>query len=246
MGNLWLFDIDGILVHLTGNPEKDPHLKAYRRDYKEVLGIEVPAGLIRSTYGMTETEMHRHICSQTNIEMQLKKRNMEYSDDIGSRLTNAHLLHFMEELEALDSIEPLDGVIEFLTYLQKHQEYRGVVTGNLKKPAELILKRSGLMNLFSILSCDDGNSSRTKILECAIYEAKNQKYDFSRVVVIDDTPKGIEAGKNLSEYVNTFTAGVATGSATFEELERAKPDIVVPTLKNYQLILDALKSEIPS
>lgn len=239
MTNLWLFDIDGVLVNLTRYPEKDPHLKAYQRDYRKVLGIEVPAGLIIETYGMSELEMHRHICSQHETAAQLRTQGIVYSDELSNRLTEAHLPHFMEELKDLETIEPLEGVVESLKYLQNRNEYKGVVTGNLKEPAEFILNKSSLINFFSILSCDDGNSTRTQIFQRAIDEARNRRYDFDRVIVIGDTTKDIEAGK----YAGAFTVAVATGSDSIEKLQgKIKTlkyegsSIVVPNLRNYQSI----------
>ncbi len=215
MTNLWLFDIDGVLVNLTRHPEKDPHLKAYQRDYRKVLGIEVPAYLITETYGMSELEMHRHICSRREIATQLRAHGIVYSDELSNRLTETHLPHFMKELKALERIEPLESVVECITYLKNKKEYLGVITGNLKEPAEFILYKSNLRSYFSIFSYDDGKSTRTQILQRGIEEARNLKHNFSRVVVVGDTTNDIEAGKD----VNAFIVAVATGSNSLEKLQ---------------------------
>ena len=137
----------------------------------------------------------------------------------------------------VEKIEPLEGVVDFLTYLQNHKEYVGTITGNLKEPAKLILEKSDLRRFFSILSYDDGTKTREQILQHAIDEAKRQKYKFGRVVIVGDTTKDIEAGK----YVNAFTVAVATGSDSLLTLKEKNPDIVLQTLRKYQHILEAIK-----
>ena len=237
MAYVWLFDIDGVLINITKDPKKDPHLKAYQRDYREVLGVEVPSAFIRNAYGMTHIEMHRYIISKPYIALKLKEQGLLFNDDLSRRLTDAHLPHLMEELQALKYIEPLDGVVKFLTCLQRNNQYIGVVTGNLKEPVDLILKRSGLGGFFSLISCDDGKSTREQILERAIDEASKRKYDFNRVVVIGDTTRDIEAGK----YINAFTVAVATGSEDLETLKGKNPDITLQSLNDYREILAVLK-----
>lgn len=237
--NLWLWDIDGVIVHLTGNRETDPHLKAYKRDYREVLRIEVPDDTIVETYGMSEIEMHRRICTRPEIAAQLQARGTQYTDAIANQLTEVHLPNFIHELSAIERLHPLEGVVDFLTYLKDNGEHRGVVTGNLQEPARLILSKAGVLDLFEILSCDDGNSTRPQIVKRAIDEARNRNYAFDRIVVIGDTTRDIKAGKAVGAY----TVGVATGSDSLEKLQSERPTIAVPSLKDYMRIVEAVRKQ---
>lgn len=194
MINLWLFDIDGTLVNLNY-----VHLASYKSAYRDVLEKHVSDKIIESQFGRSEYDTHKHIVSTLEIPP---------DDNLINRLTKAFELNSTRALISLRKIEPLEGVVEFLTDLRNRHEYIGAVTGNLKVPAELILEKAGLMDFFNIFSYADGAKTREQIIQHAIDEARKQRYRFNKVIVIGDTTYDIKAGK----YVNAFTVAVATGS----------------------------------
>lgn len=220
--NLWLFDIDGTLVNIN-----DAHLASYKLTYKDILGVDVSDQPIIDTFGMSEVEMHIKI---------LQGLGLSYDKSLIDRIITARPLNFKEVLGS-SKIEPLEGVADFLTYLKNNNEYLGAFTGNLEGPARFILSRSGLEEFFSILSYDDCTKSKQQIIKYAIGEAKQNGYNFGRVVVIGDTTKDIEAGKNIG----AFTVGVATGSDPLGKLQRSKPDSAVTSLKFHKTILNKIR-----
>ena len=221
MKNLWLFDIDGTLVNIN-----KLHLANYREIYLK-HGIAVSDSLILSTFGMTENEMHKKI---------FNKLRLPCNEELIKRLNQEHVKGVLKSLNSLNAIKPLGSVLEFLSYLKNNKEYAGVVTGNLKETAEVILNKSGLDGFFSFVCCDDGKKSRKQIIKEAVKKAKSRNYDFKKVIVIGDTIHDIAAGK----HANAFTVGVATGSDTLSRLRKAKPDVAVNNLKNFMVILKTL------
>lgn len=220
MKNLWLFDIDGTLVNIN-----KLHLAAYRRTYLD-NGIRLSDKAILSTFGMTEKEM---------LDSVFSKIGLKYDQYLAEKIKREHQRNIFESINELNSIKPLAGVREFLTILSKHNQYAGIVTGNLKETAELILKKSKLSHFFRIIGYDDNKKSRKQIVKDAVFKAK-RKFDFEKVIVIGDTIHDIEAGK----HINAFTVAVATGSDKLQKLKAMSPDLALPNLKNYRKIVDAV------
>jgi HAD superfamily hydrolase (TIGR01549 family) len=234
MVRLWLFDIDGVLVYLTGDVSLDPHLKAYQSNYKTTLGIDVSAKTIRSKYGMSEVETHRAVLDELGVA---------YDDELLERLAAAQLPNLVEALKGIPVIEPLEGVVEFLGKLKENNEYLGVVTGNFTESADVLLGRSGLRDYFSIVSCDDGSLDRHVIVENAIDQAKQLGYEFDSVVVVGDTVHDVEAAKLYARRseVPVSIVAVATGSDSYKKLADSQPTITVHNLKDYNAVVEALK-----
>lgn len=222
MANLWLFDIDGTLVNIN-----HVHIDSYKSAYHDILRKEVSDVTIKSQFGKSEYDIHTYLLNALGIRP---------DNHLIDKLTEAFKLNSIKALSGLEKIEPLKGVVEFLTHLQICHEVLGAVTGNLKAPADVILEKAGIINFFKIFSYSDGTKTREQIVQHVIDEAIKQKYNFNKVIVIGDTIHDVEAGK----YLNAFTVAVATGSDSLKKLEEAKPDIAVPTLVNYQLILKQL------
>lgn len=215
--HLWLFDIDGVLVNINRY-----HVIAYQRDYKKVLGVDVPDEKILKTFGKPESAQHKELLAGLGIQ---------YSKSTIDRLIAVHPANF-EQVINKERVEPLDGVVECLTELKENDQYRGVVTGNLERPARLILERAGLSPFFTIVSYDKGVVQRWQIVQAAIDEAKRRKYNFDKVIVLGDTPHDIEAGKK----VGAMTVAVATGHIDIETLKAAQPNITLKSLKEYKEI----------
>jgi len=221
MKKLWLFDIDGTLININ-----NLHLATYRRTYLD-NGIKVPDKITLSTFGMTENEMHKSV---------FKKIGLRFNKNLAEKIKQEHQNNVLESIKALNYIKPLKGVLEFLAYLRKNKEYAGIVTGNLRKTAALLLKKSKLSTFFRVTSCDDNRKSRKQIVKDAIAKAKIRKFDFGRVIVVGDTIHDIEAGK----YAHAITIAVATGSDSLQKLRSKKPDLIIPNLNNYKTIIEAV------
>ena len=146
MIKLWLFDIDGTLVNIN-----HVHLASYKLAYRDVFEKDVADKIIESQFGKSIYDAHISILSALGIHP---------DESLIDRLKEAFKLNSIRLLIPVEKIEPLEGVVDFLTYLQNHKEYVGTITGNLKEPAKLILEKSDLRRFFSILSYDDGTKTR--------------------------------------------------------------------------------------
>ena len=109
MSNLWLFDIDGTLVNIN-----HIHLASYKKDYKDVMKIDVPSNLIISTFGMSQAELHKEICRKLRIPL---------NKDIEKKLMKIHASNFGKTL-AMADIKPLRMVLEFLRHLKSRKEFQ--------------------------------------------------------------------------------------------------------------------------
>lgn len=217
MKNLWLFDIDGTLVNIN-----KLHLATCRRTYLD-NGIRLSDKAILSTFGMSEKEM---------IDRLFPKIRLKYGNGLAEKIKRQHQRNIFDSINELNSIKPLAGVREFLASLSNNNQYAGIVTGNLKDTAELILRKSKLFHFFRVMAYDDNKKSRKQIVKDAVSRAK-RKFDFEKVVVIGDTIHDIEAGKS----VNAVTIAVATGSDTLKKLKGKNPDFALSNLKNYKKII---------
>jgi len=221
MKKLILFDIDGTLVNIN-----KLYINSYKAAYKKVYGINVSSKTIINGFGMAEKEAHKEVLTDAGI-FDLSKVNEVIAN---------HVLNMKEKIEKT-KIVPLKGVIDFLEYLKSNEDYIvGIISGNLEEIGLSILKNAGIYHYFSVFSLDDGRKrGRKGILRFAIATAK-KKYSFSKIIVIGDTPKDIRVGKEIG----IFTVGVATGSHKIGALKIENPDLVVPNLRNYRHILEAL------
>ena len=237
MTNLFLFDIDGTLVWIN-----DIHRDSYRLDYQRAFQRHVSDDILIPIEGKSERGTHEAILEELGIP---------HTEDLLNQLMDVHISNFVEALGNVQKIEPLDGVLDFLRFLKSKGDYLGAFTGNLKEPGELILEKTDLKDFFSIMSYADGKKEKEQIVQHAIEQAERKKYDFNRVVIIGDTIYDMKAGNDLKEkYLERykiFVVGVATSSNdpnTLEQriyaLQEKNPDIVVPSLKYYQRILEKL------
>src|SRR3989344_4213626 len=220
MKTLYLFDIDGTLFNIN-----KIHIDAYRMDYQSV-GLKPSNELILSAFGMSESD---------GLKKVLNGLGANYDPPLAARIMRSHRPNFIRAL-GRNSIEPLEGVVDFLDELKADGQHIGVISGNLEQIAGIILEKSGLLPFFSLSSFDFGGLSRVQIVQRAVARARTSNYDFKRVVVIGDTPYDIEAGK----AANTFTVGVATGNHSLQELAKTA-DLALPSLKEYKKIIEKIK-----
>lgn len=230
MRDLWLFDLDGTLVDI-----RDIQIATTLLDYQGI-GLNPSRELVLDRFGYSEYMAHVHI---------LKALGYEPNEGTIERLINGHTPNFVRVISPVEHIKPLKGAIGFIKYLQENDEYLGIVTGNLKTPAELILKKSGLKDSFPIVSCDDGNSDRKEIVQRAIEEARSKGYRYNKVVVIGDTTHDLEAGKAVNALVVLAATGTVKRKALEQrvsELDYKHSSIVVPTLSHYKKIYLRIKT----
>jgi beta-phosphoglucomutase-like phosphatase (HAD superfamily) len=216
MADLYLFDIDGTMVDLT-----QLHVKAYKKAYKKVVGIDVDADLLVKQFGNAERIIHENILNHYNITDlgKINKIIAQYTLNIKKSFVKAR-------------IGVLPGVKKLLAKLKAGRNILGVVTGNSRQIGKSILKKAGLYSYFSVYSYGEV-SKRGHIVRNAIRMARQKYANVGKVIVIGDAPFDVLAGKENK----AITVSVATGRYSLAELRKEKPDYALKTLRTFPLFL---------
>lgn len=229
--NLWLFDIDGTLVNIT-----QVHLNTYKKIYRDFVHADVSDDVLLPTFGMTEHDLHPIV---------FKKLRLKVDEKLVHRMTAANARYFKTELTAHD-VDLLPGVKEFFNYLTRKKQAHGVVTGNLKENAELILRKAKLFHSFDFIATDDGTKMRWQIVKDAIKIARKKGFVWKSVVVIGDTISDIEAARRCAKETGEkiIAVAVATGTCSYELLKQNKPDVLLRTMKEYSSIIEFVENAV--
>ncbi len=157
----------------------------------------------------------------------------------GVATTEDNVRPFLDEyLRGLEELLPqtngrvLPGVAEILERLHAREDrVLGLLTGNLKRGAELKLRRYGLWGYFEVGAFADDHHDRNQLGPFARTRAcERHNFDFppSAIDVIGDTAHDIACGKAF----DARTIAVATGSSTYAELAAHEPDFVFEDLSD--------------
>lgn len=201
---LYLFDIDGTLLHAHGSGRD-----AFDAIMHERHGIASASEGIRYG-GKTDPQIVDEI----------------FVARIGRKATAQELDAFLDayvprlqKLVANHGVVVLDGVVEALQYLAalppKHVRL-GVATGNIRRGAQVKLEAAGLARWFDCGGYGCDSAVRAELVARAI-ERGREGHDVTEVIVVGDTIHDIAAARAC----NATVVAVATGSDTAEQLAAA-------------------------
>jgi phosphoglycolate phosphatase len=219
--SLVLFDIDGTLLRNAG-----PHHKmALVAGIRKATGLDTTLDGI-ATAGMLDRElifvMLRSAGASARRIQVVMKQVVEESQ-------NAYLLDCAADLRS----HLCPRLPSFLSDLMRHGFTLGVVSGNLSRIGWKKLELAGIRHYFSIGAFAEDGRSRARLAQIAAARARKigSVSRSSSVSLIGDHPNDIAAAR-----ANRFRAvAVATGIMTYDELRRAKPDILVRDLTELRL-----------
>ena len=165
----------------------------------------------------------------------------------GVELTTTNVAAFLDEyIAGLEEFLPqldghiMPGVKEILERMHGREDrVLGLLTGNLRRGAELKLRRYGLWDYFEFGAFADDHHDRNELGAFARTRAcERHACDFapSAIDVIGDTPHDIVCGK----VIGARTIGVATGSSTREQLAAHHPDFVFENLSEVDRVIAEL------
>ena len=136
----------------------------------------------------------------------------------------------------------LPGVKSLLETLHTEDNIAlGILTGNLKRAAEIKLKHVGVEQYFSFGGYGDQFADRNDVASQAVQSAKNtikEVFSSDQVWVIGDTPNDIRCARSIGAKV----LAVETGGGSSEELSNADPDLLLPDLSDCAIWLKSLNS----
>lgn len=211
MKKLILWDIDGTLIVSHG-----AGVRAMEKALTKRFGVKVDLGAI-DWAGRTDSwitgEVFRHV-------------------GLPDTPQNSHdyLEAYLEQLPLeLASGQPgvvLPGVLELLETLSHRSDIaQGLLTGNLRRGAELKLTHHKVWHYFEFGAFADDSPRRNDLGPHALGRARERhavEFTPDRTFIIGDTPHDIECGK----VIGARTIAVATGTFSLEELAAHQPTAV--------------------
>jgi phosphoglycolate phosphatase len=209
MVRLVLFDIDGTLVRTGG-----AGMKAFARAFQEQFGIVDGTERLKFA-GRTDVSLVREFFSHNQIEP--SKSNFD-------RFFQSYL-HWLDRIILECDGEICPGVKEALQVFENVPQPVGVglLTGNLRRGAEIKLRHYDLWEEFKFGGFADDHEDRDAIAAVAARrggEHLNEPLRNDQVLVIGDTPLDIRCARAIGARV----LAVATGGSALEELESHAPD----------------------
>jgi phosphoglycolate phosphatase len=212
---LILFDIDGTLIRTGG-----AGVKAFEETFRTVFNIPAATKSL-SFAGRTDTSLVREAFLLHGIEP--TSANFQKFFDHYPTLLEA-LLHQLPG----GICEGINGFIEGV-YKRPSSPALGLLTGNVRRGAELKLTRYNLWRHFPFGGFGDDHEDRNCIAGVAKERgeaALRQKLSGDEILVIGDTPLDIACAKSIHARV----VAVGTGSYSSAELLRSNPTWAVDHL----------------
>jgi phosphoglycolate phosphatase len=221
------FDIDGTLIS-TGGAGRI----AFAHTFRELFGIAE----ISSNVGFAGR-------SDRAIAFELMEvHGIEPSVENWQRFTQAFLPRLEQVLPQSEG-QILPGVVELLDQLATIEHVSlGLLTGNIARGAKAKLSHYRLFDRFRFGGYGDDCTDRCDIAVAALNAAKlylNGRIG-NQVIVIGDTPADITCAR----AIDAFAVAVATGGATFEDLRRAEPDLLVRDLTDSRELLRQINAAV--
>lgn len=221
---LLLWDIDSTLISSGGAGER-----SLKRMVHERFGAEDDFRDIEIA-GRTDAAIVTAILRKYQIEPS--------ADNI-----RAFLDQYIAGLEASlaqSSGRVLPGIEEILARLAANPDrVLGLLTGNLRRGAQLKLEHYGLWHYFAFGAFADDHADRNQLgaFACArAEELHRQPFTGAVIDVIGDTGHDIACGK----VIGARTIAVATGSWTRERLAAAQPDFLFDDFADVDTVMETL------
>jgi phosphoglycolate phosphatase-like HAD superfamily hydrolase len=217
---LVLFDVDGTLIHTDG-----AGVTAFARALATEFGKPDGTELIKFG-GRTDISLVRELFSLRQIEPSPK--NFE-------RFFAAYLV-WLEKLMLESTGGPCAGVPEFYSALAARPDppLIGLLTGNLRRGAQIKLQRFQLWDKFPFGAFADDHEERDRIAAIAHQrgsERLGRPLRGEEVLVIGDTPLDIRCARAIGARM----LAVATGTFSVQQLRGHHPDWVVEDLSKFAL-----------
>ena len=204
---LFLFDIDGTLLTTDGAGRA-----ALKSAGADLFAIEEDLQTI-SVSGSTDTAIVQEILSHHSLEVSTANVN---------RYLGGYLVWLKQHL-ASQSGAILPGVISLLDVLVQDGQAIGLLTGNVRRGAEIKLTAHGVWDRFSFGAFGDDNADRNQLGPIAKRRAAaalNTEFAEHDIFVIGDTPKDIACARAFG----AVAVAVATGRYSLANLAEHSPD----------------------
>lgn len=215
-----LWDIDGTLIRTGG-----AGMRAFERTFDTVFGLKEATRELRFC-GRTDSSLVRECFGLHGIEA---------SPENFRGFFEAYPVWLERLLKELPGgvCEGVEGFMRRLGESNGHA-LTGLLTGNVRRGAELKLRHYGLWERFRMGAFGDDHEDRNCIAGIAKERAEaavGKRLAGEEILVIGDTPLDIACGKSIGARV----IAVATGNFSREQLAAAEPDLAVENLESVQV-----------
>lgn len=204
---LFLFDIDGTLLTTDGAGRA-----ALKSAGADLFAIEEDLRTINVS-GSTDTAIVQEILLHHSLDISTANVN---------RYLGGYLVWLRQHL-ASQSGAILPGIISLLDVLAQDGQAIGLLTGNIRRGAEIKLTAHGIWDRFSFGAFGDDNSDRNQLGPIAKRRAEgalNTEFAEHDIYVIGDTPKDIACARAFG----AVAVAVATGRYSLANLSEHQPD----------------------
>jgi phosphoglycolate phosphatase-like HAD superfamily hydrolase len=221
---LLLFDIDGTLIDSKG------------------AGIRSLKSVLRHTFGVTDDLAGVEIAGRTDtgiVHQILRKQNIAVTEEDTAAFLELYLEFLVDELPRRQG-SVLPGIAELLSRLQvRPQNVLALLTGNLRRGAQLKLAHYGLWDFFEFGAFADDHHDRNYLGPFAQERARaahSIEFAAANIDVIGDTPHDIACGK----AIGARTIAVTTGSFSREQLSAHQPDFILADFSEVEKVMTEL------
>jgi phosphoglycolate phosphatase len=221
---LLLWDIDGTLVNTGG------------------AGVESLKRMVRDRFGAADDLQDIEIAGKTDMSILrdiLRKYEIEATDESLRGFAENYIAGLAAELPRCTG-RVLPGILELLTRTaQQPHIVHGLLTGNLRRGAQLKLEHYKLWQFFAFGAFADDHHDRNELGAFAVrraLEATGETFAPDQIDVIGDTGHDIACGKAFGAR----TIAVATGSWPRERLAQHKPDFLFDDLSAVDQVIARL------
>ncbi|HEX7862053.1 MAG TPA: HAD hydrolase-like protein [Verrucomicrobiae bacterium] len=208
MVKLVLFDIDGTLIRSGG-----AGVRAFDATFTEIFGLKDAAKRMKFA-GRTDVSLVREAFTLFGVECA----------EVNFQKFFEHYPKFLTELLKSCTGGVCEGIHSMIDELKRVPEkpMLGLLTGNIRRGAELKLMHYGLWHHFTTGAFADDHEDRNCIAGIARdrgSETLERKLRGEEIVVIGDTPLDILCGQSIGARV----LAVGTGEYKKEELAKSNP-----------------------
>ena len=227
---LLLWDIDGTLI-TSGNAG----MHALRSGLRAAFGIEGSLDDIDFS-GRTDPWIIRRIFEKFDVPLTAEnvQRCLDaYLADLPAALINPRAV-------------VLPGIRSLLTAAARRPHLtQGILTGNVKRGAQIKLRHHDLWNFFPFGAFADDSEQRNELGPHAVRRAAahvGATFLPEAIWIIGDTPHDIACGR----AIGARTLAVATGGHSIVELTAHQPDAVLPDLSDHVAFWNIINRSTPA
>lgn len=208
MVRLVLFDIDGTLIRSGG-----AGVKAFEQTFAEIFGLPSATRTLKFA-GRTDRSLVRECFLQHQVETSEANINRFFE----------HYPRFLEQLLQTSRGAVCEGIINLLQALNTTADrpLLGLLTGNIRRGAELKLRHYHLWHHFETGAFADDHEDRNCIAAIAKQRGEailKRTLSGEEIVVIGDTPLDISCAQSIGARV----LAVGTGEYKKDQLMEYKP-----------------------